>query len=349
MLQARFYIYLTFFKTSTCMYYNNEKKLQEKFISLLKEKIPKSLTNKLIEILPLEKEAIYRRLRGDVPFSFAEIATLSANLGISLDDITNIISPYRSQWYQLHVRDYNNFKPIDLHMSHSYIKAINRAAESPNSEFGIAANTLPLHISVQHLPLYYIYLLKWKYQFGLVPKNRLSYAEIQVPEEEKDTYNEYIKAIKKIKYTFFIWDNSFLTSLINDINYFHKIRIINRKEMYMLKQEMVRLLDTLEYYADHGEFGTTKNKVETYITSLNFENTYSYLFSDNICISMSSAYSLGAFTSTSRGSCEEMKKWIQGLKKSSDLISCVAQRDKIIFFEKQRDILEKELIISEEE
>lgn len=326
--------------------YDSEKELQSKFISLLKRKIPNHLASTLMKILPLEREAIYRRLRGSVPFSYAEMATLSTHLGISLDHIANIVSPYRSKWYQLHVRDYNEFTPIDHNMSYSYIRAINMAANNPYSEFGIAANMLPLHISLRHSPIYRVYMLKWKYQFGITPKNQLNYSSIQVPQEELEAYKEYLDAVKKIKYTFFIWDSSFLTSLINDINYFHNILVINREDMIMLKQEISGVLDTLEYYADYGKFDTTGNKVETYVSMLNFETSYSYLSSNNISIAMSSAYSLGAFTSQENDACEEMKTWIQGLKKSSILISGTAQRDKVIFFKKQRDILENNFIIN---
>lgn len=325
--------------------YNKEELLQKRFISLLKEKIPNQLVSTLTDILPLEKEAIYRRLRGEVSFSFYEIVTLSSHLGVSLDYIANIISPYRSQYYQLHVRDYTEFKSIDWKMSNNYIEAINMAADSAYSEFGIAANMLPIHVSLLHQPLYRIYLLKWRYQFSTIPKNMLTYSGIEVPKEEKDTYIRYLQAVKRIKHTFIIWDSSFFVSLINDINYFHSIRVINHDEMYMLKEEMFRLLDTIENFADTGEFDGTGNRVETYISNLNFDTTYSYLYSDSICISMNNAYTLGAFTSLEKEACEDMKRWVSGLKKSSSLISGVAQREKVLFFKKQREILENSFII----
>jgi hypothetical protein len=327
--------------------YNKEKTLQEKFISLLREKIPHHLAKTLLDILPLEKEAIYRRLRGDVSFSFVEMVALSTQLSISLDNIADIASPYRSQWYHLHVRDYNEFKPIDLNMGHNYIKAITLAAEDPNSEFGIAANMLPLHISLLHYPLYRFYLLKWKYQSGKTPKNKLNYANTIVPEIEKKTYNQYLDVVKRINHTFFIWDKSFFKSLINDINYFHSIRMITPKEMEILQKEMFLLLDTLEYYADYGEYDTG-NRIETYISNLVFDTTYVYVSSCNICISMNNVYSLGAFTSLEKDACEDMKIWIQGIKKSSSLISGVNQYEKVTFFEKQRDYLEKNFIINKD-
>jgi hypothetical protein len=329
--------------------YNREEQLQEKFILLLKEKVPNKLAETLTEILPLEKEAIYRRLRGNVAFSFNEISLLASHFGISLDNLANVESPFRTKWYQLHVRDYSKFSQVDLNMSHSYIKAINMAADSSYSEFGIAANMIPLHVSLLHPLLYRVYLLKWLYQFGTAAKEQLRYSQVQVPREERETYQLYLDAVKRIKYTFFIWDSSFLISLINDINFFYKISVISLEEILMLKQEIICLLDTIKYYADYGKFDTTGNKVEVYISILNFDASYSYLLSDNISISMSSAYSLGAFTSLEKDSCEEMKQWVMGLKKSSVLISGASEREKIHFFNEQREILEKRLIMEEDD
>lgn len=325
--------------------YEKEKNTQEKFISLLKEKIPRHLIATLKEMLSLEKEAIYRRLKGEVSFSFIEMAKLSAHLGISLDHLVGIASPYGTQCHQLYTRDYDEFKQVDLDIGYKYIEAINIAAESSNSEFGVAANILPFHISFLHIPIYRIYWLKWRYQFGTKSKNQLSYSAIQVPESEKKSYQLYLDVVQKIKYTFFIWDSSFFMSLINDINYFNKIGLINREEMQMLKIEMSNLLDTIEHFVNEGKFKETGNKVETYISCLDFENTCTYLYSENIFLSMNNAYNLGAFTSIEKEACENMKKWVEGLKRSSNLISGAALFEKIMFFKKQREILENNFII----
>lgn len=331
--------------------YNYEKILQERFVSLLKEKNPRGLVNVLMEIVPLEKEAIYRRLRGEVPFSFVEVATIAAKLSISLDNMSDIVSPYRSKGYHLHIRDYHDLKPVDLNMSREFIKTIHRAAEDPNSEFGIAAHIIPLHIGVIHPPIYRIYWLKWRCQFGKISNekaagNPLKYSNIIIPAEEKKAFRLYLEAVKQIKNTFFIWDKYFIRSLVNDINYFYQIRLVTRDELLMLRNELFSLVNTLEQLADYGEFDTG-NRVETYVSDLIFDTTYIYLSSEFVSISMSSVYFLGAFTSLEKDACRDMINWVQGLKRSSTLISGVSQYDKIIFFEKQREIIDKGFVIND--
>ena len=324
---------------------NQEKLLQQKFIDLLRARRSGNLANALMELLPLEKEAIYRRLRGDVPFSFAEMATIATYFGISLDQIANIVSPFRSQGYKLHIRDYSGFKPIDLNMSHNYVASINLAADCPYSEYGIAGNMLPLHINLLHLPLYHLYLLKWLYLFDKGEKERLNYANICVPQEEEDVYAKFNEAVQRVKQTYFVWDRSLIQTIINDINYFYSIRLINPEDLQILKKELFSMLDTLERYADQEAYSETGNRIETYVSALNFEASYCYLSSEKVNISMSYAHTLNAFTSVEKEDCNYMKQWILGLKKSSTLISGVAQRDKVIFFDKQRETIDKQLII----
>ena len=58
-------------------------------ISTMREVTPKegNLANVLMDLLCMSKEAIYRRLRGEVAFTFSEVAIIASQLGISLDKI----------------------------------------------------------------------------------------------------------------------------------------------------------------------------------------------------------------------------------------------------------------------
>ena len=61
--------------------------LYENLVMAIREKYPErgKLTNMLADLLMIEKEAVYRRLRGDVPFTIFEIAAIANKLDISLD------------------------------------------------------------------------------------------------------------------------------------------------------------------------------------------------------------------------------------------------------------------------
>ena len=66
--------------------------LNTNLIEVMKEKIPDggNLANTLMDILYIGKEAVYRRLRGEVPFTLNEASIISKKLGVSLDQIVGI-------------------------------------------------------------------------------------------------------------------------------------------------------------------------------------------------------------------------------------------------------------------
>ena len=61
-------------------------------VNAVREKLPskENLANTLMDILYIGKEAIYRRLRGEVPFTLTEAAIISRKLGISLDKMIGV-------------------------------------------------------------------------------------------------------------------------------------------------------------------------------------------------------------------------------------------------------------------
>lgn len=79
-------------KTQIMTTYNYNSEL----IKAMNEKLPNgtNLANTLIDMLYLGKEAVYRRLRGEVPFTLAEAAAISQKMGVSLDKLagTNVDS-----------------------------------------------------------------------------------------------------------------------------------------------------------------------------------------------------------------------------------------------------------------
>ena len=49
-----------------------------------------SLVNLIADVLDMGKESVYRRLRGEVLFTFQEVARLSQGLNISLDNLIGL-------------------------------------------------------------------------------------------------------------------------------------------------------------------------------------------------------------------------------------------------------------------
>ena len=61
--------------------------LHDNLLKAIREKLPyeENLASVLGNLLCIGKEAIYRRLRGDVPFTLLETAQISKEMNISID------------------------------------------------------------------------------------------------------------------------------------------------------------------------------------------------------------------------------------------------------------------------
>ena len=78
-------------------------------IEAMKEKLPLKgkLADMLMDTLYIGKEAVYRRLRGEVPFTLQEAALVSRKLGISLDKIIGI-SFKSNAMFDMNIVDYDD-------------------------------------------------------------------------------------------------------------------------------------------------------------------------------------------------------------------------------------------------
>lgn len=118
--------------------------LYDNILDAIRGKIPNRgiLTNTLADLLNLEKEAVYRRLRGEVAFSFSEIAVIASTLGISLDN--QVGARYvHSRPFQLRLIEYVDSGEIDYEMLEHYIYIHNQGKEDKKSKVMDCSGVLP--------------------------------------------------------------------------------------------------------------------------------------------------------------------------------------------------------------
>ena len=139
--------------------------LYENILEAIRDKISNKgiLTSTLVDLLDLEKEAVYRRLRGEVAFSFSELAIVSSTLGISLDNMvggrfTN------SRPFQLRLVDYGDLDNIDYKMLEHYIYIHNLGKYDKRSRVMDCSGILPQSLYLSYKNISRFFLFKWIYQ-----------------------------------------------------------------------------------------------------------------------------------------------------------------------------------------
>ncbi|MCD8194346.1 MAG: hypothetical protein LUD74_07375 [Tannerellaceae bacterium] len=318
-------------------------KAYEFFVEALKSRFPekKKMTSTLMEILCMERESVYRRLRGDVLFSFHEMSILSKEFHISLDSIMEAShnKEKNSTCIMTHVDYFNNPSEIDYKMAEGMIDFLQVVKEMPYSESGTATNTIPTFFYLHYPSLLRFNLLKWAFQNCQLTENK-SLKEVNISERFQKIWNEW-NLMKEIHQTTIIWDKHIFESFVNDINYFRDIRRITQEDVANLKSDTKKLLDQLESIARDGKF-ENGNSVQLYVSQLNMDTTHTYVYANPYThLTLLKGFTITDIYSMDLKVTERMRTWMKSLQRTSTLISETAEAQRLHFFEKQREIVEQ--------
>jgi hypothetical protein len=309
-------------------------KLHEEISKVLHpdQKVPVFLS----ELLNIDKEATYRRLRGEVPFSLYEAIIISKRLGISLDSLAGSVYN-RNLAFELKAHSYYELDKEDYRMFGEFLNNLKEISKQPHSELAASYNVFP------QLPSHIFYLLakynsfKWMYQH----RNKYEikcFHEINFPDDLFEMHRDSAYETMKIKETCYIWDNKIFESIVEEIKYFNEIYLINEEDVQALKDELGKLLDFLEEIATKGKF-STGNKVDIYISNINTDTAYSYITTGHQNMSMIGAFVLNYVISFEEGALVLIKEKINSLKRVSTLISGSGEKYRKSFFQEQRNIV----------
>jgi len=110
----------------------------------MKERVPKgqNLASNLADILCMGKEAVYRRLRGEVSFSIEEVAIISHKLGISIDQV---VGDHHSNKVTFDLNLHHSSNAIDSYYEilNRYLQIFDFVKEDNSTEIYTASNLLP--------------------------------------------------------------------------------------------------------------------------------------------------------------------------------------------------------------
>lgn len=312
--------------------------LNAELINAVKEKLPKTenIATTLMDILFIGKEAVYRRLRGEVTFTLAEAALISKKLNISLDSIIG------TSFKNSALFDLNIVKPADPFETYSsildgHIARFRKAGNDPLSEMGTSSNIIPMALSLKYETLSKFRLFKWMYQ---IDNSRCKhFEEIIIPLKLLQKQQEFARLASHIHEIYYIWDSMIFSNLANDIRYFRQVHLLSDEDKELIKTDLLLLIDELEVMANHGR-NKTGNEVKIYISNINMEATYSYLEAEQLQVSMMRIYSINSVITQDYEMFLNLKKWIQSLKKFSTLISDSGEMQRVSFIKQQRKIIE---------
>jgi len=308
----------------------------------LKNRIPQysKLVVKLVEILPLEKYAVYRRLRQEVPFTFEEIVAIAKEFNISLDNMLGVDArttlPFRFE-----SAEKENPVEVDYSILEEYIQAIKEIASDPAGTIFSVTNILPQLFYTGFKYIYHFYYFKWRY-YSIPPHQTKSYHEIDFPEQLIQIVEAIFVNAKKAKTSYYILDNQVFQDIVNDVIYFNNIRLIRDEDVQNIKEELFHFLDYMEIVATKGFVDNLSNKVFIYISDTSIDTSYSCIDSQSsLRFSLIWFFIFNSILTFDPKTLEMMKRRIQLIIRTSTLLSVTGEKQRTIYFETQRKIVEQ--------
>jgi len=308
-------------------------------IETLHDRIPQrgELADVLTELLGIEKEAVYRRLRGSVPFSFREVYAIASHLGFSLDSVAGNNSPVISQM-TLSTIKFLDQQEKDFTALEDFTASTRRLKEDLRSESGAIGSIIPTSLCIAYEYIYKFHLFKWSRQLGNRQETK-TFTETHASERLKQLNREFLESIRDLPKSVYIFDRRFIENFINDIRFFFDIRLITSEEILLLKNDLNLLINDLERYAVNGCFDNGK-KLDIFLANIHMDTNYNYVDASTYKLTMIRSYALNDSYSFDEAIFQNMKVWLTYLKRTSTLISEGNVPERIDFFEQQRRIVD---------
>ncbi|MCL1932932.1 MAG: hypothetical protein FWF53_03830 [Candidatus Azobacteroides sp.] len=316
--------------------------LHQDLLTQLKKKAPQhsKLVTQLVDILRLDRTAVYRRLRGEVPFGFEEIMIIVNEFNISLDNMLGVDArttlPFRFQPLEK-----GNPIEIDYSLLDEYLQAIKDIASDPKGEISSVTNLLPQLFYTGFKSIYRFYYFKWLY-YSIPAHQIIPYHEIIFPEKLVQIAEDIFTHSKNIKTGYYILDSRIFQNFIDDVSFFNSIRLITDDDVRCIKDELFRFLDYMEAVAEKGFADDPSNKVFIYISDTNIDTSYYYVDSQySFRFVLIWSFIFNSILTFDEETLKMMKHRIRSIIRTSTLLSVAGGKQRSEYFEKKRKIVEQ--------
>ena len=315
----------------------NRKIVQKVLKHIAKNKKP---VNYLVSTLNISCESAYRRLRGTIPFTVRELVTLSTDLDFSIDKLFYQEKQNKEIFDYTRIED--NSSDFFVIMLKKYGELIEKINNAKKVESIMAFNSFPPPFFINFTNLFKFVYYKWLHQDKEISRNTF-YSEVILPDEAFILQRKMKKKTVQIKNSVLILDMNIFFNFIREIQYFYHRKSLTNDELLLLKEEMLRLIELFEELTQSGVLGC--NKIQIYLSSLNISSNTVYYNYDDTIEPLFWTFTTNPVIIQSAGFISMQIKWLNFLKRQSELITQsneIAQAD---FFYMQRRYIDEYLSV----
>jgi hypothetical protein len=288
----------------------------------------------LMQKLNISKEAAYRRIRCEISFTFEEVVDMAWELGFSLDEIAGKRGKYAIPG------SYENRDPDDsfsnmLQCFYSYICLVSDRTDNTKDVF-VSMSRLNLFLLTEYDLLFKFFYYKWSHRIN----KRTLFSQTAISDDILKLHKELKSKIPLFFPVNFIINKDLFQNTIMEIQYFYNCKLLSEKDVLLLKEELIKLLGTLDQQMKTDSENAPQPK-RFYLSMLNLNSDSACCIFNLEAISLYWLYAWKIMVSEEPKMQSLHKKWFESTKKSSALISGSNEILQIDFINKQKEYINK--------
>ncbi len=320
--------------------------IQQLFFQKIKESMPAhlSLVEDISALLGISNDSVYRRIRGEKPISLEEVSKLCGHYKLSMDQFFNLQSDSIIFKGLLYDNTENSFQ---IYLAH--VKQIFQMFNSfQQKHLTILMKDIPpfVHFQIPELAIFKFYFwMKSILHYDSMKGVRLNMDDERLLQYLPDS-NEIIELFHTVPVTE-IWNIESVNSSIRQINFYYEAGLVNKSTTSMLYEKLELLVNHIEHQAEMGlKFGIGKSpsrgnaSYQLYVNELILgDNTYMAELNGTrmVFLNHSVLYFVGS-------SDERFTSHIHdnhtNLEKKSTMISSVGEKERNVFFNNIRSMIQ---------
>jgi hypothetical protein len=301
---------------------------------LLANRMPMGVKVKdyLVEKLRLSQVTVYRRMRGEIPFSFEEIAEISLDLDFSVDELIMNYNRERGQNVQpIHAA---NSDACFLDMLEQYNRYFQRIAKM--EKVMISMNNIDMFLVTGNELLFKFFYYRWVCQSDTFPAVS-PFSQTGYSEEIQKLRQKLADKLWGFKKIDFIIHRDLFRSFAREIGYFYSRKLLTEEEIKTLKRTLYALLYRLFSYMQSEKSEYEHN---IYLSLLDVEQNIICATQNRNCVPLFHLYS-GKIMTTQKADTEFiLQNWFEQKKKYSTLVTMSSELLRGSFIEKQSEYIE---------
>lgn len=244
------------------------KKNEEKLFNLIKPKLPKNVSfiEEISDVLDLNYDAAYRRVKGKTTLSLSETLKLANHYSINL----NRLLPEVEGGAKKILVEKTHYVISDNFLDTFFNKSINEIKKLGNSKEAQLINTL------KDFPLYHTgngCFSKFRiYTLINMSSNdtnikKLPFSKFNPSAEVLKKYNSFLNEYNKVS-LIEVWSDSTIDNILNQIQYFFEIGLTTKKESLNITNSLIESLCKIEKQAHNKKRNQGENSYYMYHNNL---------------------------------------------------------------------------------